>query len=75
MKFPQPSLSPRRWLDSLLAILAGNALYFLVLMPRVPRWLVHQPFRLDAGLLLDFLLCLAIYGLARSVGRSAGSAS
>lgn len=70
MRAVKPWLSPRRWLESLLAILAGNALYFLVLMPRVPRWLVHQPFRLDPGLLLDFLLCLAIYGLARRVGRS-----
>jgi len=68
-------VSARRWLDSLLAILAGNALYFFVVLPRVPRWLVHQPFRLDAGLLLDFLLCLALYGLARSVGRSAGPTS
>jgi len=66
----KPWLSPRRWLESLLAIVAGNALYFLVVMPRAPRWLVHAPFQIDAGLLLDFLICAAIYGLARGVGSS-----
>lgn len=56
-----------RWIESLLAILAGNALYFLVLMPRLPAWWVHQPFKLDAGLGLDFALCAAIYVAARGV--------
>ena len=47
------------------AILAGNALYFLVLAPQLPASWQHQPFVLDRGLLLDFGLCLAAYGLIR----------
>jgi hypothetical protein len=57
-------------LRALAAVLAGNALYFLLLAPRLPRWAVHQPFEGDAGLLVDFLICLAIYlGLGRLMRR------
>lgn len=51
---------PRRWFEYLLAILLGNLLYFS-LMPWLPRFLRHQRFALDLGLLLDFLLCLGVY--------------
>jgi hypothetical protein len=51
-------------------VLAGNALYFLLLAPRLPRWAVHKPFEADVGLLADFLICLAIYvGLGRFMRR------
>jgi len=63
------STMARRWIESLLAVVAGNALYFLVLMPRLPAWLVHEPFKLDAGLALDFVLCAALYLLARGSAR------
>jgi hypothetical protein len=57
-------------LRALAAVLAGNALYFLLLAPRLPEWAVHRPFRADPGLLLDFLLCSAIYlGLGRWMRR------
>jgi hypothetical protein len=56
-------MTPRRWIEYLLAILVGNALYFLVLYPALPRLLQHQPFRFDAGLALDFLLCVIVYGV------------
>ena len=53
------------WVDMLGAVLLGNALYFLLLMPRLPEAWQHQRFVLDAGLVIDFLVCLGIYGLAR----------
>jgi hypothetical protein len=64
----------RRWVEYTVAILAGNAIYFLVLYPGLPRLLQHQaprpdahisPIRLDLGLLIDFLCCVAVYGVIR----------
>lgn len=51
-----------RWWDALVAVLGGNALYFLLLGPRLPEPWRHQPFTLDRGLGVDFLLCLALFG-------------
>ncbi|MGE5277282.1 MAG: hypothetical protein ACM3SU_09835 [Acidobacteriota bacterium] len=58
-------MTARRWIEYLVAILVGNALYFLVLYPGLPRALQHQPFRFDAGLLLDFLVCVLVYVVMR----------
>ena len=65
-------MTTRRWIEYTAAILVGNALYFLVLFPGLPPGLQHQPpdashklLRLDPGLLLDFLCCLAVYGVIR----------
>jgi hypothetical protein len=55
----------RRWIEYTVAILAGNAIYFLVLYPVLPRLLQHQPFRFDAGLALAFLCCVVVYGVIR----------
>ena len=51
----------RNWPRALAAVLAGNLIYFVLLMRALPAWLRHSPFRIDAGLLLDFVLCAAIY--------------
>jgi hypothetical protein len=51
------------------AVLLGNGLYFLVLFPWLPEGWRHQPFALDAGLGLDFLLCLGVYVLLRRARR------
>lgn len=46
-------------------MLIGNGVYFLILFSWLPpRW-QHQPFALDPGLGLDFLLCLGAYVLLR----------
>ena len=58
-------MTARRWIEYLIAILAGNALYFLLLFPVLPPPLQHQPFRFDIGLALDFVLCVAVYGVMR----------
>ena len=60
--------SSARW-DALAAVLGGNALYFLLLGPRLPDPWHHQPFALDRGLGLDFLLCLALFGVLRLARR------
>lgn len=64
---------PRRgaaaWVDIAGAVLVGNAIYFLLLSPHLPEEWRHQPFLLDRGVVLDFVLCLALYGLARLFHR------
>lgn len=48
-----------------MAILLGNAIYFGVLYPALPAALKNQPWKVDAGLLLDFFICLLVYGAIR----------
>jgi len=55
--------SPRRWLEYLAAILLGNAIYYLSLLPHLPDVLQHQGFQADLGLLIDFVVCVGVYGL------------
>jgi uncharacterized membrane protein len=52
---------------SLIAVLAGNALYFLVLERILPPRAQHQPFQIDWGLAVDFWVCLVCYGLLRLI--------
>lgn len=61
----------RRWIEYLVAVLVGNAIYFVVLFPVLPRSLQHEPLRMDAGLLLAFLCCVGIYGVIRLASRHA----
>lgn len=59
--------------EALLAVLAGNAIYFL-LMPHLPASLRHSLFKEDPGLLLDFCICAGIFAgvrWARRRGRDA----
>jgi hypothetical protein len=56
-------------LKSLAAVMAGNAVYFLLVLPHVPVAGRHQPFHLDPGLLIDGLLCVAFWGLFDLIGR------
>jgi hypothetical protein len=56
------------FLQSLIAVLAGNAIYFLA-MPRLPRAAQHQYDRLDLGLVVDFWICLVCYGLVSLLRR------
>jgi hypothetical protein len=58
----------KNFLDALLAVLAGNAIYFL-LMPRLPRAARHALFKEDWGLLLDFAICAAIFVAVKYVKR------
>ncbi|HUA00645.1 MAG TPA: hypothetical protein VMB02_09960 [Candidatus Aquilonibacter sp.] len=58
-------VTPRRWLEYLVAILIGNAIYYLSLVPHLPESLRHHGFREDWGMLVDFVTCVAVYGLIR----------
>ncbi len=53
---------------SLLAVVLGNASYFL-LMPHLPQAAQHQPNRLDLGLLVDFWVCLVVWGVIAAAAR------
>lgn len=59
----------RRLLKQLAAIVIGNAVYFFVLMPHLPSQAQHQPDKLDLGLLVDFWICVVVYGLIELIAR------
>lgn len=48
---------------SLAAILLGNLIYFALLMPILPPVARHGLYRIDLGLLIDFVICAALYML------------
>lgn len=50
----------QNFLDALLAVLAGNAIYYL-LMPHLPQAVRHRLFQEDLGLLVDFAICTIIF--------------
>jgi hypothetical protein len=56
----------RPFWQSLIAILAGNAIYFTV-QHWLPLKAQHQPFQIDWGLAVDFWLCLFCWGLLRLI--------
>src|SRR5437763_16881373 len=58
--------SMTNFVHSLVAVLAGNAAYFL-LMPLLPLRARHAPFQIDLGLLLDFCFCLVAFGIVKTV--------
>jgi hypothetical protein len=67
-----PSMAPqflgatrRRWLEYLIAILLGNLIYYFSLVPYLPQALRHEGFQMDWGVAVDFLVCVAVYGLIR----------
>lgn len=64
-------MTPRRWIEYLVAILAGNGIYFAVLHTSLPPALQHRPFRFDAGLVIDFVCCVLVYGAIRLGTRHA----
>jgi hypothetical protein len=47
------------------AILVGNAIYYFSLVPHLPPAFRHREFVLDGGSAIDFVVCLAVYGLIR----------
>ena len=53
----------RRYSNTLIAVVGGNFLYFVILSPYLPPNARHKPYRMDWGLVVDFWVCLAIYGL------------
>jgi hypothetical protein len=54
------------FLHALIAVLAGNAAYFL-LMPYLPPPARHVAPRLDLGMVVDFWFCLVALGVVKTV--------
>ncbi|HXM61217.1 MAG TPA: hypothetical protein VN950_10205 [Terriglobales bacterium] len=51
---------------ALVAVLAGNAAYFL-LVKYLPPAARHVPFRIDLGLVVDFWFCLVVFGIIKTI--------
>jgi len=56
------------FVQSLIAVVAGNVTYFL-LMPYLPRAARHVPMRFDPGVIVDFWFCLLFLGLIKTITR------
>jgi hypothetical protein len=59
---PKLPIWPGFW-KSFIAIVAGNLLYFFVLMPHLPPSAQHARNRLDLGLIIDFWICVVLWGV------------
>jgi hypothetical protein len=59
----------RNFFTSLAAVVLGNCIYFLI-MPHLPTPAQHQWKRIDLGLVVDFWICLALYGVLSFFFRS-----
>ena len=67
------SKSVTNFLYALLAVLLGNTAYFL-LARYLPPGARHVPFRIDFGVVVDFGLCLVVFGTIKAIsGRSRAS--
>jgi hypothetical protein len=58
----------KNFLDALVAVLAGNAIYFL-LMPHLPVVARHSRFKQDSGLLVDLAICTVIFAAVKYARR------
>jgi hypothetical protein len=61
-------MTMKNFLDALAAVLAGNAIYFL-LMPHLPAVARHRLFKQDWGLLVDFAICTLIFAAVKYMRR------
>ena len=62
------SYLPKNFWQSLIAVVVGNAIYFLC-MNYLPRPARNTTFKFDLGLVVDFWICLVIYGLLELLKR------
>jgi hypothetical protein len=60
------SKASANFIHALVAVLAGNAAYFLLARYLPPRGR-HVPFQIDLGLVVDFWLCLVVFGMIKTV--------
>jgi hypothetical protein len=60
------SKAATNFIHALVAVLAGNAAYFL-LERYLPPQVRHVPFRMDLGLVVDFWLCLVAFGVIKTI--------
>ncbi len=66
---------PKNFYKSLAAVLIGNAIYFVLLMPILPPIARHAGLsshgmpHFDLGLLIDFWVCVVAYGALELLWR------
>lgn len=60
---------PKNFYKSLVAVLVGNAIYFLLLMPVLPPVARHGIDKIDLGLVIDFWVCVVMYGIIELLWR------
>ncbi len=60
------SKSASNFVHALVAVLVGNAAYFL-LEKHLPVAARHNGFKTDLGTLVDFCFCLAVFGLIKAL--------
>lgn len=68
LRFPVSKQARVNLLQSFIAVVAGNAVYFL-LMPYLPPAARHDPAKPDIGVLVDFWFCLVFLGLIKTLAR------
>ena len=61
-------------LKSFIAVVLGNVLYFFVLMPHLPPLAQHRRDRIDFGLIVDFWICVVIWGVVDLIFRKLSAA-
>ena len=56
------------FVHALIAVLAGNAIYFLH-RPYLPPAARHVAPRIDLGMVVDFWICLLVLGIIKTVAK------
>jgi hypothetical protein len=59
----------RRYWKTIVAVLAGNFIYFVLLYSWLPPHARHRRNQIDLGLLIDFWICLFLWGLLELSSR------
>ena len=54
-----------RWIEYLVAILAGNAIFYYSISPHLPETFRHRAYQIDWGYFIDFAICVGVFGLIR----------
>ena len=62
----KPAVS--NFVHALIAVLGGNAAYFLI-MPYLPPAARHVAPHIDLGLVVDFWFCLVVFGIVKTIAK------
>ena len=66
MSARQPTVFNRNFWRSLIAVLAGNGIYFGI-QSLLPPPAQHHLYKFDWGMAVDFWICLVCYGIVRLI--------